>query len=296
MSAVSVRGLTKRYGSTYALRDVDLDVPIGGVTGLVGPNGAGKTTLLSVLAGLRRPTAGTVRFGVRRVAVLPDTPTFEPWLTAREVVELAHRLTAPRASATSVDDALRRAGLSDAADRRTGGFSRGMLQRLGLATTLVGEPELYLLDEPSSALDPGGRREVLELVAGLAQGATVLLSTHILSDVQQVCDRVAVLHRGGVRWQGPLDDLLAGHARPALRLRVRPPLDGVVQALEAAGWVQSVRREGPDRLRIEVSDQADAEASLPRLLAAAGARLVSVEPAAVSLEEVFLSLVGEERA
>jgi ABC-type nitrate/sulfonate/bicarbonate transport system ATPase subunit len=156
------------------------------VYGLVGPNGSGKTTLLSLLAGLRRPTAGTIELEVEpgRVAVLPDTPTFDSWLTGREVIDLARSLSAPHLPGSAVDDALARAGLTHAATRRVGGYSRGMLQRLGLATTLVGEPELLLLDEPCSALDPLGRREVLDTVRRLnrEQGVTVVAITHHMEE------------------------------------------------------------------------------------------------------------------
>ena len=151
MTAPIVRtaGLTKRYRDHTALTDVDLAVPTGGVYGLVGPNGAGKTTLLSLLLGLRRPTSGTLHLAVDRssIAAVPDTPQFDPWLTAREVVDLSRHLLDPTLPTARVAQALERTGLADAADRRCGGFSRGMLQRLGLAAAVVGEPELLLLDE-----------------------------------------------------------------------------------------------------------------------------------------------------
>lgn len=172
-------GLTKRYGSNLALESVDLDVPDGSVYGLVGPNGAGKTTLLGILAGLRRASEGSVDIAAdpKAVAVLPDAPRFDPWLTGREVVDLARHLTAPDSPADRVDEVLGEAGLSDAADRTVGGYSRGMLQRLGVACTLVGSPRLVLLDEPASALDPLGRREVLDLIARMRGSATVLFSS-----------------------------------------------------------------------------------------------------------------------
>jgi ABC-2 type transport system ATP-binding protein len=197
-AAISTTALGKHYGPRAALDGVDLQVPRGSVYGLVGPNGAGNTTLLAILAGLRRPSRGGVRVdGDRRqVAMLPDTPSFDSWLTGREVVDLARALVAPAAPAARVDQVLADAGLADAAGRRVGGYSRGMLQRLGLAATVVGDPEVLLLDEPCSALDPAGRREVLGLVARLSGQVTVLLSTHILSDIEEVCDTVGVLRAG----------------------------------------------------------------------------------------------------
>lgn len=165
---------------------------------MIGPNGAGKTTIISVLAGLRRPTAGTVTLAVdrRKMAVLVDTPQFEPWLTAAEVVELARRLTAPGLSPTRVEQALAEVDLREAPGP-VGGFSRGMLQRLGLAACLVGDPALLILDEPCSALDPAGRREVLDLIGRLPCTTTVVLSTHSLADVQQVYkSRISKIRRG----------------------------------------------------------------------------------------------------
>jgi ABC-type Na+ transport system ATPase subunit NatA len=164
-------------------------------TGLVGPNGAGKTTLLAILAGLRRPSGGSPpRCTPLGRGVLPDTPQFDASLTGREVVALAAHLAG--VPGTGVDRVLDDAGLAEAATRRVGGYSRSMLQRLGIAATLLGEPEVLLLDEPASALDPAGRREVLDLIAHLRGQATVVLSSHILADVREVCDTVGHPARG----------------------------------------------------------------------------------------------------
>jgi ABC-2 type transport system ATP-binding protein len=243
---VATRGLTKRYGDTAALDRVDLGVPRGVTYGLIGPNGAGKTTMLSILAGLRRPTEGAVDLAVprQRMGVLVDTPQFEPWMTAREVVDLARHLTAPDLPRARVAQMLTEVGLGQAMDRRVGGFSRGMLQRLGLAGCLVGDPEVLLLDEPSSALDPAGRREVLDLVGRLGHTKTVILSTHILSDVQQVADVVGVIDHGRLQFQGPLSELLA-RTSTAYSLHVRPPVDGLLDALTARPWVNSVVEHAP---------------------------------------------------
>jgi len=288
---VKTTGLTKRYGTHTALDGVDLAVPEGSVYGLVGPNGAGKTTLLALLAGLRKPTAGelTIAVAKRKVALLPDTPQFDPWLTGREVVELARGLMGV---AADPDRVLADAGLADAADRRVGGYSRGMLQRLGLAATIVGDPEVLLLDEPASALDPAGRREVLDLIARMRGHATVILSSHILGDVQEVCDTVGVLRAGRLLFQGPIANLLVGRAVPAYRIKLRPPTDGVAAALRALPWVTGVEPDGPDTLRCNVSSLAEAESRLPEALAEAGARVVSLAPLAPDLEDVFLELTS----
>ena len=287
-------GLSKRYGGHVALDAVDLAVPEGAVYGLVGPNGAGKTTLLAILAGLRRPTAGTVHCARprRRVALLPDTPQFDPWLTGREVVALARHLVAPDVPASRVDAVLRDTGLADAADRRVGGYSRGMLQRLGLAATVIGEPELLLLDEPASALDPAGRREVLDLIAQLRVRATPLLSSHILADVQEVCDTVGILRAGRLLYQGTLDALLVGQAVPAYRVHLREPVEPAVQRLRGEAWVTGVDVDTAQSLRVGVRSLAEAELMLPRVLAACDARVISLAPQAADLEDVFLELTS----
>jgi ABC-2 type transport system ATP-binding protein len=294
MTILETTALTKRYGAHTALDAVDLTVPRGSVFGLVGPNGAGKTTLLGLLSGLRRPTSGEVRLGVpkRRMAVLPDTPQFDPWLTGREVIALARHLSARDRPVERIDQVLADAGLTEAADRRVGGYSRGMLQRLGLAATVVGDPELLLLDEPASALDPAGRREVLDLIARLRGQATVVLSSHILGDVQEVCDTLGVLRAGRLMFQGPLVDLLVGRAVPAYRIVVRPPTEPVIDTLRAVDWITGVEPAGGDTLRVTVRTLDEAERGLAAALAQTGARVVSVAPLAADLEDVFLELTS----
>jgi ABC-2 type transport system ATP-binding protein len=291
---LETRSLRKVYGATVALDDVDLAVERGGVYGLVGPNGAGKSTLIALVAGLRRPSAGEIRLGVPRaeLAVMPDTPRFDPWLTAREVVDLALAMVRRDVPTSAVDDALHEVGLSDVAGRRVGGFSRGMLQRLGIAATIVSRPELLVFDEPASALDPLGRFEVLELIGRLASRSTILFSSHILADVQRVCDTVGVLREGRLLYQGPLDSLLTERVQPAFLVRVRPPLEPVAAALAAATWASSVSDAGYGRLRVEVTSVREAELGIAGVLAACRARVVSVEPEVADLEAVFLELTS----
>jgi ABC-2 type transport system ATP-binding protein len=289
---VSTRSLRKRYGDRAALDGIDLQVDQGSVYGLVGPNGSGKTTLLSILGGLRHPTTGAYSVAVPRakVALAPDTPQFEPWLTAREVVGLAASLIGAGTPAERIEEVVDAAGLHDAIDRRVGGFSRGMLQRLGLAATLVGDPELLLLDEPAAALDPMGRREVLDLIARERGQRTVIFSSHILSDVQEVCDTVGILREGRLLYQGSLAELLTGSATPSYIVRLRATNGRVVDALRAEPWVRAVTAPSEGELWINVDRLEDAERELPGALARAGALVVSLHPGEASLEQVFLEL------
>ncbi len=289
---ISTRALTKRYGATTALDDVDLEVPDGSIYGLAGPNGAGKTTILGIIAGLKEATSGDVVLGVARheIAVLSDTPQFDKWLTGREVVALSLELASSGTDTARVDQVLAETGLTEAARRRVGGYSRGMLQRLGIAATLVSRPRLLLLDEPASALDPQGRREVLDLITRLRGTATVLFSSHILADVQEVCDTVGILRGGRLLFQGPLHQLLVGSAVPRYEIRLRGDTAPVIATLRRAPWVTQVREFDAGEVVVEVRALQDAEVGLPRALAEAGASVVSLRPEEVSLERAFLEL------
>lgn len=288
---IRVRSLTKRYGEHAALDGVDLTVPEGAVYGLVGPNGAGKTTLLSILAGLRRPTAGSVEIdaAVEERAVLPDAPRFDKWLTAREVVALAADLGDVTDEAR-IQTVLEDAGLAEAADRAVGGFSRGMLQRLGIAATLVTSPRLVMLDEPAAALDPAGRREVLDVVERMRSTSTVLFSSHILGDVQAVCDWVGILDRGKLLFEGPVAELLGNASSRVYLVRVRADAQTVADRLRSNEWVRSVETPAERLLRVDVTTLDAAEQHLVPALAEIGVPVVSVEPEQVSLEQVFLEL------
>jgi ABC-2 type transport system ATP-binding protein len=201
-------------------------------------------------------------------------------------------MVAPELPASSVGEALAQTGLSDVANRRVGGFSRGMLQRLGTAATIVSAPDLLVFDEPASALDPLGRYDVLELVGRLAKRSTILFSSHILADVQRVCDTVGVLREGRLLYQGPLEALLTERVQPAYLVRVRPPLEPATRVLRAQPWAEGVTEVGHGQLRVEVRSVADAERGIVAALAGIGARVISIDPEAPDLESVFLDLTS----
>ncbi len=288
------RGLVRAYGPQQGVLGVDIEVPRGVVYGLVGPNGAGKTTLIGMLTGLRTIDSGTVELDVERrhVGLVPDVPEFERWLTAAEVVSLSARLVGTDASAARVADELARVGLSDAADRRVGGFSRGMTQRLALAAASVGDPELVLLDEPSSALDPGGRAAVLDLIAEWSERATVMLSSHILADVQRVADVVGVLRAGELVYQGPVQTLLDRYLQPTWLVRIRGESQPLLTRLSAADWVEGCDDLGGGKLRVRTRTVEDGERGIVVVAAAVDARVVSVMPEEADLEAAFLALTG----
>ena len=242
---------------------------------------------------MRRPSAGRIELGVApdALAYCPDVAEFEPWLTAVETLDLAAGLLGKRRSPADVEGMLDRVGLTEAANRRVGGFSRGMRSRLGLAAGLIGEPQLLIADEPAAALDPAGRWEIIDLLAGLAGSVTVLVSSHDLADVERICDHIGVLAKGELVYQGPLIDLLA-LAAPTWRIVVRPPADRLVAALTAAPWIHAVSEGAPGDLRLDVRDPAAAELHLPKVLAEFGVRLVEVSRAGANLQDVFFRLTG----
>jgi ABC-2 type transport system ATP-binding protein len=294
--AVWCSGLRKRYGRRTAVDGVSFTVGRGEVLGLLGPNGAGKTTVIKVLLGLVRPDAGEVLLLGRpgtdprareRVGYLPELFRYQPWLTAAEVLALHVRLAGARVPDAEQRDCLGRVGLADRAGDRVGGFSKGMQQRLGLAVSLVARPELVVLDEPTSALDPLGRADVRDLVRSLKdRGVAVLLNSHLIGEVERVCDRVVVLDRGRVAAAGTLAELLG---RRELHLR----LDGVGPAaaarLAATGAV--VRRGERYTVALPAEDDGTTVPALVAELVALGVRVHAVEPARISLEEKLLSVL-----
>ncbi len=305
-AAIEIRGLTKAYGEKRALDSVDLTVAEGSVFGFLGPNGAGKTTTLRILTGLARPTSGEARvFGrdvvsatnaVRAdIGFLPDVPGYYGWMTAREFLHFAGKLFGidTRTLDARVEALLDLAGLADV-HAKIGGYSRGMKQRLGVAQALINAPKLLMLDEPTSALDPIGRKEVLEMIGSLGGRTTVFFSTHILADVERVCDTVAILHEGRVVTQSPIDELKARYGASRLLVEVTEGADEFAERFAAEAWAGEVARVNGGALSITVSDLEAARVAIPAAVAERGVGLVRLEAGEVSLEEVFVDLVGGE--
>ena len=309
MSAViELRGLRKAFrghlgiGRTVAVDGLDLAVQPGEIFGLLGPNGAGKTTALKLLLGLLRPDAGEVRlFGKppqdvaarARLGFLPENPYFYDYLTAAEFLDFYGRLHGVPAAERKrrIASAIARVGLAGREGTALRKFSKGMIQRLGLAQAIQHDPELVILDEPMSGLDPIGRREVRDLIlAQRAAGRTVFFSSHILQDAEMLCDRVAIVFKGRLRAMGRLDDLVSRDAKwieVSVRGALPPAFPGE-------------RTEAPDGTTLV---RVDGVPSLTQLLAgvsAAGGEVVSVWPRRESLEDLFLREIGkaaaEERA
>jgi len=303
---IEIRGLTKRFGQALAVDSLTLAVPEGSVFGFLGPNGAGKTTTIRVLMGLANPTAGEVRLlgevagpacpAKRLVGFLPDVPAFYGWMTGPEYLRFAGDLFGLERSALKkrVGELLDLTGLTGV-KTRIGGYSRGMKQRLGLAQALVNEPRLVILDEPTSALDPIGRHEVLETIQAMAQRTTVFFSTHILADVERVCDRVAILDQGRLLAEDTMVALKARYSRPIFKVRLAAGSEEFAQTASQAKWAEKVESlEG--EVRILARDGETAKVEIPRLIGSRGLALEGFEISEPTLEDIFLKLVGEGKA
>ncbi len=288
---VDARQVTKTFGQTNALDQVTLTVEQGTVHGLVGPNGAGKTTMLNLMAGLASPTSGSVDVATATIGVLPDTPLFDKWLTGREVVALALNLSKRGTAESRVDDILDIVDLGKDKNRRVRGYSRGMLQRLGLAATFVSEPELLLLDEPAAALDPLGRRDVLDLIRELRGASTVVFSSHILDDVQEVCDTIGILSSGRLVYEGSLERLLATTSTVAsYSIELRSGAAALAELIDQQEWVTSAETSGDTDILVTAKDTDTLEANLIPWLGASGYIVIGVTPRRRSLEDVFLEV------
>ncbi|HEX4491153.1 MAG TPA: ATP-binding cassette domain-containing protein [Acidimicrobiia bacterium] len=303
-AVIEVEGLAKTYrrrsGRFRALDGVDLSVPAGGVYGFLGPNGAGKTTTIRCLLGLSRPTAGSCRLlgadapralptVIARVGSLVETPGLNSGLTGRQALTVL--ATSAGLGRTQVDHALERVGLATRADDLARGYSLGMRQRLGLAIALLKDPEVLILDEPANGLDPAGIREIRELVRDLrTEGRTVFLSSHLLGEIEQVCDRVAILAAGRTVIEGPIDEVLAAARPKSMWVKVRD-LDGGTRSLAAAGLAARV-----DDGYVRVDVEPDQGETVARVLVADGLYPSELRPVEATLEDAFFALTGEARS
>jgi ABC-2 type transport system ATP-binding protein len=294
--ALEADRLTKTYGAVRALDDFSIAIPAGGVFGVLGPNGAGKSTLFRIALGLVRPTSGAARlFGaapgdiaaLRKVGAMIETPRYPSYLTARDTLTLL-ALESGKQNA-DIDGWLERVGLTEAADRSTAGYSVGMKQRLGLAAAFFTKPELVILDEPTSGMDPAGIQEIRALIVDLAQreGVTVILASHQLDEVRRVCDRVAILSKGKVVAEGGVAELTAGEAR--LRITAASPIAPALAVLGDKG-----KADGADAVLADI--RRDEAPALIRALVEAGVQITEARWREADLEGVYLKTLDQEAA
>jgi len=299
MSIIRADKLTRRFGDVVAVRELDLEIASGGVVGLVGPNGSGKSTLIRLLLGLIRPTSGSARVFdsaisdprkyAPRIGALIENPAFIPSLSARTNLRSLARLRG--ISNARVDEVLDIVGLLNRSDEPAKDFSLGMKQRLGIAAALLPDPELLILDEPTNGLDPAGIVEIRGLLRGLGdEGRTVVVSSHLLSEIEAACDTLAMICYGELLYSGPLSDLIA-RAGECIETVPEHPHDvgRLAELYTARGW-QSTADD--DHVRVSAPDSASADVN--RAAAEAGITLSALRPHSISLEDIFLHMTGEE--
>ncbi len=300
--AVETRGLTKRFGDNVAVDGVDLRIPRGCAFGYLGPNGAGKTTLIRVLLGLTHADAGTMSLlgypvphrraqALARVGAIVDEPRFHRHLTGRDNLRIL-AAARERAATDRIEPSLERVGLAQRADDRVAKYSMGMRQRLGVAACLLGDPQLLILDEPMNGLDPAGMREMRDMILSLvAEGRTVVLSSHLLDEVERTCDAVAIVDRGKVIRQGSISELLSGTAR-ALEIECSEPerAKAVVEGAGTGGAVETVA----SGLHITLAEgtSRDVVAAINRLLVDARIDVYRLQEVQASLESWFLQVTS----
>ncbi len=301
---VQTEQLTKTFGQVTAVDNLSLKVPKGSVYGFLGPNGAGKTTTILMLLGITRPSSGSAEvLGQKvcptpdyrsRIGFLPDVPDFYNWMRAEEFLMLAGRLFSmpPAKLKERIAHLLDVTGLAGV-KTRIGGYSRGMKQRLGLAQALINDPELIFLDEPTSALDPIGRKEMLETIKTLAATCTVFFSTHILSDVERICDRVGVLNHGRLIIDESISDLRARYAQSAVELEIDGDATALEKKLAAQPWSDLVERT-EEKILVTTNDLNRTKLEIPRLLADMKIPLRRFEPMELTLEDIFVRLVNDD--
>jgi ABC-2 type transport system ATP-binding protein len=306
MEAIRCEGLSRTYGSVEALKDLDLSIEAGSVFGFLGRNGAGKSTTIRLLTGLAQPTRGRawvngLETTNRDLAAqhsfgyMPEVPAFYSWMTPTEYLRYVGQLfdMEPEVLRPRSAELLEMCGLEKAAKRRIGGFSKGMRQRLALAQSLIHKPSVLFLDEPTSALDPAGRRDVLDLIEHLKGDTTIFLSSHILADVERVCDVLGVVQEGQLLLVEERESLISRHASDVILLEFEPQnrddLASFIALIQAQSWVDVVRQEELV-LRVTVSDRKLGKTAALKLVAESGLILSRYEWVRPSLEEVFLSI------
>ena len=309
--AIRTEGLNRRYGDVQAVRDLDLVVPPGAIFGFLGRNGAGKTTTIRLITGLARPDSGRAWVngvettdsddrGRDQFGYLPQEPAFYGWMTTTGYLDHIGRLSglSEAERRERVSELLRLVDLEGAANRRVGGFSGGMKQRLGLAGALIHRPSVLILDEPMAGLDPAGRRDVLDLMEALRDHVTIFFSTHILADVERVCDTVGILHEGRLIEVAGREELMSRYTSDVAELVVvaeaAPTLPAFATELEAMPWVGSVTVE-ESRVRVAATDVSAGQSALLPLVVKHNLPLLRYEWVRPNLEEIFLSLSEEAR-
>lgn len=302
MTLLSVQRLVKRFDSAAAVNDLSFSVEEGRCVALLGPNGAGKTTTLKLLAGLLAPSEGEIRFtpnenerlaDIRRhIGFLPQHPSFFSWMSGSEYLIFSGRLArlSKQEAKLRAGELLEELGLAKSGNRRIGGYSGGMKQRLGIAQALIHRPQLLLLDEPVSALDPFGRREVLEMIRHIRKETTVLFSTHVLHDAEAICDDILIMNQGQIAAAGTIAEVRRQYSEPVIRIQAEVPLDEWAARWRSSAFVQEIELKEFEAA-LTVTDLETARARLWRDLGEREIPVVRFEAGLSTLEDWFMKAV-----
>lgn len=309
---IETENLTKHFDGVKALEGLNLKVKRNSIFGFLGPNGAGKTTTIKLLLGLIHPTKGKATvfnndieqesLKIRqRVGYLPQNPNFYENMTARDILELSLKFyfQGPSEEINSrVDEILELVELEEKANRPVKGFSGGERQRLGIAQSVIHYPDLLILDEPAASLDPLGRHSVLELMSKLREYTTIFYSTHILDDVQRVSDTVAILNKGKLIAQGPIEELLAGSEGIVYKVNLKGSTENIHDIILEEPYVSDIKIESDDTIKtwyVSVNDEDKAEKELlRRILSDSAVNVTEFSKKQYELEEIFLNLIGDD--
>ncbi|MDT8858765.1 ABC transporter ATP-binding protein [Alkalihalobacillus sp. MEB130] len=294
---VTVKDLTKKYKEHVAVNEISFSIEKGKCIALLGPNGAGKTTTLQMLAGLLTPTSGKIEFaGYEKsdyralIGFLPQHPSFFNWMTPKEFLQFAGELShiPKKRLASRIDEVLAFVSLDQVKQKKIGGFSGGMKQRLGLAQALLHEPELLILDEPVSALDPTGRRDVLQLIEQLKREMTILFSTHILHDAEQVCEQIIMLKDGNVKWDGTLGLLKNEFDSLAMKVKTVEPIKGCLDTLD---FIEEIEYVDVTTAKVMLRDQSETNLLLQALIRE-NKTVIHFEAMQDSLEDAYMKVMN----
>ncbi|NYE04628.1 ABC-2 type transport system ATP-binding protein [Bacillus niacini] len=302
MSLIQIKGLKKSFQGNQVIKGLDFKLEKGKCIALLGPNGAGKTTTLRMLSGLMKPTEGSISFSEAKkdgdirhlIGYLPQFPVFYDWMSGFEFLQYVGKLaglTSKEAKERSLK-LLELVGIIDAKNRRIGKYSGGMRQRLGIAQAIINRPQLVILDEPVSALDPFGRREVLELLERLKKETTILFSTHILNDAEEVCDEIIFLHNGEIVESGTMDDLRERHQQAKIDLIFHRKTEGMERTFRTHSLTKSILVDG-NRISVFVTNVESARKEFLKLIYEKEWQLDKFEVSSMTLEDVFMKVVGK---
>lgn len=273
MSAIEIKNLSKKFNNFSAVKNLTFEVGENRVFGFLGPNGAGKTTTIRMMAGLIKPTAGEIKINNQIIdfessdskngfGYLPEQPSFYAWMTGLEYLNFVSDIFQIDDKANKIKKMLKLVDLTEAKDRRISNYSNGMKQRLGIAQSLIHDPKVIIMDEPVSALDPIGRKEVLEIITELKKDRTVFMSTHILADVDRICDDVAIINKGELVKVASLADLKETFSKPILEVEFKADPKSVIKSLEKETWTGKIEHDG-NQLRIWLQDDSVIEKNIP---------------------------------